>query len=286
MNESAGSRLRKLLKEKDPLQVVGVINACCALLAQQAGFKALYLSGAGVANAAWGLPDLGITSLADVTEEVRRITGCVNLPLLVDGDTGWGSGLNIQHTIHEFIRAGAAGVHLEDQFWPKRCGHRSGKRLISSQEMVDRLKAAVDARSDPNFIIIARTDALGIEDLGAVIQRAVEYEKAGADMIFVEAVTDLEHYRQFAKAVQVPVLANITEFGQTPLFSVSDLKSVGVKLILYPLSAFRAMNKAALNVYQTIRTKGSQSTVIDTMQTREELYQLLDYYKYEQQLDS
>jgi methylisocitrate lyase len=283
--DSAGQKFRKALEEEKPLQLVGTINAYTALLAKQAGFRALYLSGAGVANAAFGLPDLGLTSLTEVAEEVRRITSIVELPLLVDGDTGWGGELNIQRSVQAFIQAGAAAVHFEDQSWPKRCGHRTGKKLISKNEMVDKLAAAVEAKTDANFIIMARTDALAVEGIEAAIDRATAYIKAGAEMIFAEAVTEISQYHQFVQRLPVPILANITEFGKTPLFSLSELRSVGVHCILYPLSAFRAMSKVALNVYQTIRTEGSQRSVIDTMQTREELYQILNYYEYESKLE-
>ncbi|WP_455199440.1 methylisocitrate lyase [Kaarinaea lacus] len=280
-----GARLRAAVEREKPLQVVGAINAYAAMMAEQTGFNALYLSGAGVANASYGLPDLGMTSLNDVLEDVRRITAASELPLLVDADTGWGSAFNISRTIREMIRAGAAGVHIEDQVATKRCGHRPGKAIVTQGEMVDRIKAAVDARSN-DFVIMARTDALAVEGMDSAIERARACVEAGADMIFPEAMTELEQYRTFAKAVKVPVLANITEFGATPLFTTDELASVGVGLALYPLSAFRAMNSAALNVYQTLRSEGTQKNVIDTMQTRMALYDFLNYHSYEQKLDA
>ncbi len=282
---SAGARLRAALEVERPLQVVGTINAYAALLAQEAGFRAIYLSGAGVANASFGLPDLGITSLNDVCEDVRRISGACPLPLLVDADTGWGAAFNIARTCRELIRAGAAGMHLEDQVSAKRCGHRPGKALVSAAEMVDRLKAAVDARSDGEFVIMARTDAHAVEGQSAALARAAAYVAAGADMIFAEALTTLDEYRQFAASIKVPVLANITEFGQTPLFSTAELGSAGVRLVLYPLSAFRAAAKAAVTVYGAIRRHGTQKSVLDLMQTREELYEVLGYHAYEKKLD-
>jgi len=282
---SAGARLRAAVEVERPLQVVGTINAYAALLAQNAGFRAIYLSGAGVANASFGLPDLGITSLNDVCEDVRRITAACPLPLLVDADTGFGSAFNIARTCRELIRAGAAGMHLEDQVSAKRCGHRPGKALVSAAEMVDRLKAAVDARSDGEFVIMARTDAHAVEGQSAALERAAAYSEAGADMIFAEALTTLEEYRQFAAGIKVPVLANITEFGQTPLFSTAELGSAGVRLVLYPLSAFRAAAKAQVVVYDAIRRQGTQQSVVPYMQTREELYGVLGYHAYEQKLD-
>ncbi len=284
-DDSAGARLRAAMSEEQPLQVVGTINAYAAILAERIGFRALYLSGAGVANASYGLPDLGVTTLNDVLEDVRRITSATGLPLLVDGDTGWGGAFSIARTIKELTRAGAAGVHIEDQVQAKRCGHRPGKAIVSKEEMVDRIKAAVDARTDTAFAIMARTDALAVEGLEAAIERACLYRGAGADMIFPEAMTELDQYRVFAEAVRVPVLANITEFGKTPLYTVDELRAAGVSLVLYPLSAFRAMCKAALHVYQTIRTEGTQQSVLDTMQTRTELYDFLDYHGYERKLD-
>jgi len=282
---SAGARLRAAVEAERPLQVVGTINAYAALLAQNAGFRALYLSGAGVANASFGLPDLGITSLNDVCEDVRRITAACPLPLLVDADTGFGSAFNIARTCRELIRAGAAGMHLEDQVSAKRCGHRPGKALVSAAEMVDRLKAAVDARTDGEFVIMARTDAHAVEGQSAALERAAAYSEAGADMIFAEALTTLDEYRQFAAGIKVPVLANITEFGQTPLFSTAELGSAGVRLVLYPLSAFRAAAKAQVVVYDAIRRQGTQKSVVPYMQTREELYGVLGYHGYEKKLD-
>jgi methylisocitrate lyase len=282
---SAGARLRAALEAERPLQVIGTINAYAALLAQEAGFRAIYLSGAGVANASFGLPDLGITSLNDVCEDVRRISGACPLPLLVDADTGWGAAFNIARTCRELIRAGAAGMHLEDQVSAKRCGHRPGKALVSAAEMVDRLKAAVDARTDGEFVIMARTDAHAVEGQSAALARAAAYSEAGADMIFAEALTTLDEYRQFAASIKVPVLANITEFGQTPLFSTAELASAGVRLVLYPLSAFRAAAKAQAVVYDAIRRQGTQKSVVPYMQTREELYGVLGYHAYEEKLD-
>ena len=282
---SAGARLRAAVEVERPLQVVGTINAYAALLAQNAGFRAIYLSGAGVANASFGLPDLGITSLNDVCEDVRRISAACPLPLLVDADTGFGSAFNIARTCRELIRAAAAGMHLEDQVSAKRCGHRPGKALVSAAEMVDRLKAAVDARTDGEFVIMARTDAHAVEGQNAALERAAAYSEAGADMIFAEALTTLDEYRQFAASIKVPVLANITEFGQTPLFSTAELGSAGVRLVLYPLSAFRAAAKAAVTVYGAIRRHGTQQGVLDLMQTREELYEVLGYHAYEKKLD-
>jgi methylisocitrate lyase len=282
---SAGARLRAAVEAERPLQVVGTINAYAALLAQEAGFRAIYLSGAGVANASFGLPDLGITSLNDVCEDVRRISGACPLPLLVDADTGWGAAFNIARTCRELIRAGAAGMHLEDQVSAKRCGHRPGKALVSAAEMVDRLKAAVDARTDGEFVIMARTDAHAVEGQSAALARAAAYSEAGADMIFAEALTTLDEYRQFAASIKVPLLANITEFGQTPLFSTAELAGAGVRLVLYPLSAFRAAAKAQVVVYDAIRRQGTQKSVVPYMQTREELYGVLGYHAYEKKLD-
>jgi methylisocitrate lyase len=282
---TAGARLRAAVEQERPLQVVGTINAYSALLAERAGFRAIYLSGAGVANASFGLPDLGITSLNDVCEDVRRIASASDLPLLVDADTGWGAAFNISRTVSDLIRSGAAGCHLEDQVQAKRCGHRPGKALVTAEEMVDRLKAAVDGRSDPEFVIMARTDAHAVEGQAQAIERAQRYVEAGADMIFAEALTTLDEYRQFTAAVPVPVLANITEFGKTPLFTVAELASAGVQLTLYPLSAFRAMSKAAENVYCTIRSEGTQKNIVEQMQTRSELYDVLGYHDYETRLD-
>ena len=282
---TAGARLRSALEAERPLQIVGTTNAYAALLAQRAGFRAIYLSGAGVANASFGLPDLGITSLNDVCEDVRRITGACELPLLVDADTGFGGAFNIARTTRELTRAGAAGMHLEDQVAATRCGHRPGKALVDSAEMVDRLKAAVDARRDASFVIMARTDAHAVEGQAAALERAAAYVAAGADMIFAEALKTLDEYRQFTATVGVPVLANITEFGQTPLFTVTELAAAGVRLVLYPLSAFRAAARAQLAVYQSIRAHGTQQDVLGQMQTRAELYDVLDYHAYEGKLD-
>lgn len=281
----AGLKLRQAIETENPLQVVGTINAYTAIMAESVGFKAIYLSGAGVANASYGLPDLGMTSLNDVLEDVRRITAASSLPLLVDIDTGWGGAFNISRSVKEMIKAGAAGVHIEDQVAQKRCGHRPNKEIVSREEMTDRIKAAVDAKTDPDFVIMARTDALAVVGLDEVIARVQAFEEAGADAIFAEAMTDLEMYQQVVDAVKIPVLANITEFGATPGYSTEELGSVGISMALYPLSAFRAMNKAALNVYQTLRDKGTQESVIDTMQTRAELYEFLGYHDYEQKLD-
>lgn len=282
---SAGLRFRAALEKERPLQIVGAINAYCAMLAEQAGFSALYLSGAGVANASYGLPDLGLTTLNDVLEDVRRITGATRTPLLVDIDTGWGGAFMIARTIREMIRAGAAAAHLEDQVQSKRCGHRPGKALVSAEEMADRIKAAADARTDPAFAIMARTDAYSVEGLTAAIDRASRYLEAGADLIFAEAMTSLEEYRQFCAQVKAPVLANLTEFGNTPLFGLEELREAGVAIALYPLSAFRAMSAAAANVYQTIRRAGTQRAALSTMQSREELYRALGYHQYERKLD-
>jgi methylisocitrate lyase len=282
---SAGARLRAAVEAEHPLQVVGAVNAYSALLAETAGFRAIYVSGAGVANASFGLPDLGMTSLNDVCEDVRRITSACDLPLLVDADTGWGAAFNIAKTAADLIKSGAAGMHLEDQVSAKRCGHRPGKALVSKGEMVDRIKAAVDGRTDADFVIMARTDAHAVEGQRAALDRAAAYVDAGADMIFAEALKTLEEYRQFTSHVGVPVLANITEFGQTPLFTTAELASVGVRLVLYPLSAFRAQAKAALAVYGAIRRDGTQKKVLDLMQTRAELYDVLGYHEYEQKLD-
>ena len=282
---TAGARLRAALEIERPLQVVGTVNAYAALLAERSGFRAIYLSGAGVANASFGLPDLGITSLNDVCEDVRRITAASPLPLLVDADTGFGSAFNIARTTRELSRAGAAGMHLEDQVSAKRCGHRPGKALVQAAEMVDRIRAAVDARSDPAFVIMARTDAHAVEGQAAALERAAAYVAAGADMIFAEALKTLEEYRQFTDALGVPVLANITEYGQTPLFKVTELAAAGVRLVLYPLSAFRAAARAQLTVYGAIRAEGTQQSVLDLMQTRAELYQVLGYHEYEKKLD-
>ncbi len=282
---SAGARLRQALVEERPLQVVGTVNAYSALLAERAGFRAIYLSGAGVANASFGLPDLAMTTLTDVCEDVRRITGATTLPLLVDADTGWGHAFMISRSIRELVRAGAAGCHLEDQVNAKRCGHRPGKALVPAEEMVDRIKAAADGRDDPEFVIMARTDAHAVEGQQAAIERALAYVDAGADMIFAEALTTLEEYREFTAKVRVPVLANITEFGKTPLFTVAELGDAGVGLVLYPLSAFRAMSAAAEAVFAAIRRDGGQQAVVERMQTRAELYDVLGYHDYEKKLD-
>ncbi|WP_333845156.1 methylisocitrate lyase [Pelomicrobium sp.] len=283
---SAGARFRAALEAEQPLQVVGTINAYCALLAQRAGFRALYLSGGGVAAASLGLPDLGISTLDDVLTDVRRITDACPLPLLVDADTGFGSAFNIARTVKSLIKFGAAAMHIEDQVQAKRCGHRPGKEIVSREEMVDRIKAAVDARTDAQFIIMARTDALAVEGLEAAIERACAFVEAGADMIFPEAVTELDHYRRFAQAVKVPILANITEFGRTPLYTVEELRSAGVGIALYPLSAFRAAAKASQDVYETLRREGTQARMLPTMQTRDELYQVLNYHVFEAKLDA
>lgn len=268
-----------------PLQIPGTINAYTALMAERVGHQAIYLSGGGVANASYGLPDLGMTSLNDVLEDVRRITGATNLPLLVDIDTGWGGAFNIAKTIKDMATAGAAAVHIEDQVSQKRCGHRPNKAIVSVQEMVDRIKAAVDAKTDPDFVVMARTDALSVDGLNAVIDRAGAFAEAGADSIFAEAMTEIDMYRPIIEAAGVPVLANLTEFGQTPLYHVDELAAVGIAMALYPLSAFRAMNKAALTVYQALKDEGNQASVVDTMQTRMELYDFLGYHAYEEKLD-
>ncbi|MEC5216822.1 methylisocitrate lyase [Actimicrobium sp. GrIS 1.19] len=284
---SAGAAFRKAMQDESPLQVVGAINANHALLAKRAGFKAIYLSGGGVAAGSLGIPDLGITNLDDVLTDVRRITDVCDLPLLVDVDTGFGSSaFNIARTVRHMIKFGAAAMHIEDQIGAKRCGHRPNKEIVSKEEMVDRIKAAVDARTDPEFVIMARTDALAGEGLDAALERSLAYVEAGADMIFAEAITQLPMYRTFADTVKVPVLANITEFGETPLYTLEELRDAGVGLVLYPLSAFRAMNKAAENVYGAIRRDGTQKAVLDTMQTRKELYERIDYYAYEDKLDA
>ena len=282
---SAGERLWQAMDEEKPLQIVGTINAFSALQAEKAGFKAIYLSGAGVANASFGFPDLGITSLNDVCEDVRRICGVVELPLLVDADTGWGQAFMIARTAHDLCVAGAAGMHMEDQVGAKRCGHRPGKELVAADEMADRIKAAVDGRADERFVIMARTDAHAVEGQQAAIDRAMHYVEAGADMIFAEALSVLDEYRQFAAQVGVPVLANITEFGKTPLFTLDELASADVRLALYPLSAFRAMCKAAERVYTALRQSGTQKSCTGMMQTRDELYAVLRYHEYEKKLD-
>ena len=278
--------MRAAIEEEQPLQIVGAVNAYSALLAASAGFRALYLSGAGVANASYGWPDLAITSLNDVLEDVRRVSAATDRPLLVDADTGWGNAFGVTRTVKEMIRAGAAGVHIEDQATAKRCGHRPNKEIVSADEMCDRLKAACDGRTDPDFVLMARTDAAANEGVEAAIERACRYREAGADLIFAEALGTLEEYRRFVAAVGVPVLANITEFGKTPLFTVEELGGAGVRLVLYPLSAFRAMNAAALDVYRTIRRDGTQAAAVPKMQTRAELYEFLNYHAYEEQLDA
>jgi methylisocitrate lyase len=283
---SAGKRFREALSQEKPLQIVGTINACHALMAKRVGYRAIYLSGGGVAAASLGMPDLGISSLDDVLTDIRRITDVCDLPLLVDVDTGFGaSAFNVARTTRSLIKFGAAAMHIEDQVGAKRCGHRPGKELVSRDEMADRIKAAVDARSDRNFVVMARTDALASEGLEAAISRAISYVDAGADMIFPEAITDLPMYRKFADAVKVPILANITEFGKSPLFTVAELRSANVAMVLYPMSAARAMNKAALRVFEEIKQQGTQKGVIGEMQTREEMYQVIDYHSYEKKLD-
>jgi methylisocitrate lyase len=283
---SAGKRFREALKQESPLQVIGAINAYHALMARRVGYRALYLSGGGVAAGSLGMPDLGISNLDDVLIDIRRITDVCELPLLVDADTGFGaSAFNVARTTRSMIKAGAAAMHIEDQVGAKRCGHRPGKELVSKEEMCDRIKAAVDARTDPSFVIMARTDALASEGRQAALDRALRYVDAGADMIFPEALTALAEYRAFAEALKVPVLANITEFGKTPLFTLDELRSAGVAIALYPLSAFRAMNKAALKVYETLRSQGTQKAALEGMQTREELYDYLEYHAYERKLD-
>jgi methylisocitrate lyase len=283
---SAGTKFRKAVAEEKPLQIIGTINANHALMAKRVGYKAIYLSGGGVAAGSLGMPDLGISGLEDVLIDIRRITDVCDLPLLVDVDTGFGaSAFNVARTTRSLIKAGAAAMHIEDQVGAKRCGHRPGKELVSKEEMCDRIKSAMDAKTDPDFVVMARTDALANEGLDAAIDRAVAYVKAGADMIFPEAITDLPMYRKFAAAVKVPTLANITEFGKSPLFTVDELRSANVAMILYPLSGFRAMNKAALHVYEEVRKKGTQKGVLGEMQTREELYEVINYHSYETKLD-
>ena len=283
---SAGARFRAAVSAEKPLQIIGAINAYHALLATQTGYKALYLSGGGVAAGSLGMPDLGISTLEDVLIDVRRITDVTDTPLLVDIDTGFGGAFNIARSVRSIIKAGAAAVHIEDQVQAKRCGHRPNKAIVSQAEMVDRVKAAVDAKTDPDFVIMARTDALAVEGLQSAIDRACACVEAGADMIFPEAITELGMYKQFAAAVKVPVLANITEFGSTPLFTVDELRGADVGMVLYPLSAFRAMNQAALKVYEAVRQDGTQANVVKLMQTRAELYEHLNYHSYEQKLDA
>lgn len=282
---SPGKKLRDLVRTQAPLQIVGTINAYSALMAEQLGHRAIYLSGGGVAASSLGMPDLGISTLHDVLEDARRITDRTQLPLLVDVDTAWGGAFSIARCVREMERAGVAAIHIEDQVQAKRCGHRPNKKIVSTQEMVDRIKSAVDARRDENFVIMARTDALAVEGLEAALEKAVAFREAGADMIFPEALTRLDQYQKFVQTVQVPILANSTEFGATPIFSKEDFAGVGVSMILYPLSAFRAMSKAALDVYTHILKDGHQRVVMDQMQTREELYQFLNYHAYEQKLD-
>ena len=283
---SAGAKFRQALTEEKPLQVIGTVCAYHAVMAKSVGYRAIYLSGAGVSASSLGMPDLGISNLDDVLTDIRRITDVCDLPLLADVDTGFGvSAFNVARTTRSLIKAGAAAMHIEDQAGAKRCGHRPGKELVSGEEMADRVKAAVDARNDPSFVVMARTDALANEGLDAAISRAVKYVEAGADMIFPEALTELAMYRKFAAAVKVPILANITEFGRTPLFSVAELRSADVAVALYPLTAFRAMNKAALRAFETVRREGSQKALLPEMQTREELYEFLNYHSYEKKLD-
>ncbi|MCY7293918.1 methylisocitrate lyase [Alteromonas sp. a30] len=286
MSQSAGLRFREALKAHSPLQIVGTINAYCAMMAEKIGHNAIYLSGGGVANASYGLPDLGMTSLNDVLADANRITSVTDLPLMVDIDTGWGGAFNIAKTVKDMEKVGVAAVHIEDQVAQKRCGHRPNKEIVSVDEMVDRIKAAVDARTDENFFIMARTDSFAQEGLDAAIERAQAYIEAGADGIFAEAVQTEDHYRRFATDVDAPILANITEFGKTELWNKEQLGEWGVDMVLYPLSAFRAMNKAAEMVYQSILEKGDQRDVVDAMQTRMELYDYLDYHTYEQKLDA
>ena len=283
---SAGARFRAAVSAEKPLQIIGAINAYHALLATQTGYKAIYLSGGGVAAGSLGMPDLGISTLEDVLIDVRRITEVTETPLLVDIDTGFGGAFNIARSVRNVIKAGAAAVHIEDQVQAKRCGHRPNKAIVSQTEMVDRIKAAVDAKTDPDFVIMARTDALAVEGLQSAIDRACACVEAGADMVFPEAITELGMYKQFAAAVKVPVLANITEFGSTPLFTVDELRGADVSMVLYPLSAFRAMNQAALKVYEAVRNEGTQANVVNLMQTRAELYEHLNYHSYEQKLDA
>ncbi len=285
MKQTAGQKFRTAMEQESPLQIVGTINAYCALMAKDAGFRAIYLSGAGVANASFGLPDLGMTTMSDVTEDIRRITAVVDLPLLVDADTGWGHAFCIARTVESFCAAGAAGLHIEDQEAAKRCGHRPNKSIVETPEMVDRIRAAVDGRADPSFVIMARTDALASEGVDAAIERCLAYIDAGADAIFAEALTDADQYRKFTSALPVPVLANMTEFGKTPVMTTNQFADVGIDMVLYPLSAFRAMNAAAENVFRSIRENGGQQQVIDSMQTRDRLYEVLNYHQFEQKLD-
>jgi len=283
--ESSGKKFRKLVAESKPLQIVGTVNAYSAILAEKVGHQSIYLSGGGVAASSLGVPDLGITTLSDVLEDAKRITQATSLPLLVDVDTGWGGAFNIARCVREMTNSGVAAIHIEDQVAQKRCGHRPNKAIVSTNEMLDRIKAAVDAKTDPNFVIMARTDALAVEGMQSAIDKATAFAEAGADMIFPEALNTIEQYREFSDSLNVPILANITEFGQTPLFSKEELFEVGVDMVLYPLSAFRAMSNAALNVYQHILDDGHQKNVLESMQTREELYDFLNYHQYEGQLD-
>ena len=283
--QTSGKLFRTALTENKPLQIVGCVNAYCAVMAEKVGHKAIYLSGAGVANASFGIPDLGITSLGDVVEDSKRITGATNTPLLVDIDTGWGGAFNISRTIKELSRSGVAAIHIEDQVGQKRCGHRPNKEMVSSQEMVDRIKACVDAKEDKDFFIMARTDSFASEGILSSIERSIAYMEAGADGIFAEAMTNINHYQDFKNKIKAPILANMTEFGKTPLSNLEELSSVGVDMVLYPLSAFRAMSKAALTIYKTIKNNGHQKDVLKSMQTRDELYEFLDYNAYEEKLD-
>jgi len=283
--QTSGKLFKTALTENKPLQIVGCVNAYCAVMAEKVGHKAIYLSGAGVANASFGIPDLGITGLGDVVEDAKRITGATNTPLLVDIDTGWGGAFNISRTIKELSRSGVAAIHIEDQVGQKRCGHRPNKEMVSTQEMVDRIKACVDAKEDKDFFIIARTDSFANEGILSSIERSIAYIEAGADGIFAEAMTDINHYQDFKNKIKAPILANMTEFGKTPLSNLEELSSVGVDMVLYPLSAFRAMSKAALTIYKTIKNNGHQKDVLKSMQTRDELYEFLNYNAYEEKLD-
>jgi methylisocitrate lyase len=285
MTDTPGSRFRQAWENESPLQIPGAINAYSALLAGRSGFQAIYLSGAGVANASFGMPDLGMTSMTDVVADISRITSVTDLPLLVDADTGWGHSLCIARTVKSFILAGAAGMHIEDQESAKRCGHRPNKTIVSTSEMVDRIKSSVDARTDDSFVVMARTDALATEGLDATIERCQQYVEAGADSIFAEAIEDPDDYKKFTSSLTVPVLANMTEFGMSPLLTLDELRTAGVQMVLYPLSAFRAMSAAAERVFEAIRNQGTQKNVLDQMQTREDLYSVLDYHSYEQTID-
>jgi methylisocitrate lyase len=285
MTDTPGSRFRQAWENESPLQIPGAINAYSALLAGRSGFQAIYLSGAGVANASFGMPDLGMTSMTDVVADISRITSVTDLPLLVDADTGWGHSLCIARTVKSFISAGAAGMHIEDQESAKRCGHRPNKTIVSTSEMVDRIKSSVDARTDDSFVVMARTDALATEGLDATIERCQQYVEAGADSIFAEAIEDPDDYKKFTSSLTVPVLANMTEFGMSPLLTLDELRTAGVQMVLYPLSAFRAMSAAAERVFEAIRNQGTQKNVLDQMQAREDLYSVLDYHSYEQTID-